>query len=540
MLHNNVDPIKIWYILNGVYGILALMQTAAFYWFNRLKDLMIIKKRFPNFIKIEAVLVVLCLVVAFPLKAKAFYAADFSITIPEFVVVLIVTPLVHSVLIFECGRHWLICQELEYMKHSETEQWKSVIDASHGVNNYIVDSQKKFSTEVVIKKIMPVCLLCVTSTIYMVFLTVSHWEMYWAMTVFFSLFYVLFIVVVYRKCHAYKELADALYFHFEVRATAIIWSISWLALAATSIIGKGDCMNCIRILTPVAIVMAPSILSTIVIPYKIRSNALWDNEITARLTAEDAKVEMEARHQKLREVLKDGKKFDLFMKWLHRESSHELGYALIEMVQFKQSYVANPKMRSKAKVAALPAQSQTKQPQQQQPQREELALEYGDGGQEEKHNDDEKEEKVTATVQVRLSAIIRAAKPRMPPAIIDFCPASAPRSTIVHLVRSGMKEDAKYRVIAHALWEKYIKTGAMLEINVSHVMREYYRAQSEDNWLTISDSHGLGNVFDMALKEIVKLLGFSFSRYRAHLADIEAKKELKGKKNENRENVSQV
>lgn len=77
MIHNNVDPIKIWYIFNAVYGILAL------YWFDQLKHLMIIKKRFPKFIKIEVILFILCLVIAFPLKAKAFYSAEFIVIIPK-------------------------------------------------------------------------------------------------------------------------------------------------------------------------------------------------------------------------------------------------------------------------------------------------------------------------------------------------------------------------------------------------------------------------------------------------------------------------
>merc|ERR1719461_543179 len=164
-------------------------------------------------------------------------------------------------------------------------------------------------------------------------------------------------------------------------------------------------------------VVAPSILSTVVIPRKIRANATWHIERTfdKKKRGKPSKVELEMRHQDMVLVLQDAVTFDLFMRGLHKEVSHELGYAMIEMVQFKQFIRSNQKAKQYTAIASTSRQTDE----------DELKLEYGNdsnvciGGKEEKQNNDkEKELTITITTDVRLSVRDR---------YLDHCPPSAPR-----------------------------------------------------------------------------------------------------------------
>lgn len=297
----------VWLILVALDVLMTVFQMVTLHWFNHLKELMIIKKRFPKYIKAEVMLTIACLLVAFPLQSKKVYAPDYIIHIPEYITTLIVTPLYHSVMIMECGRHWLIAYELRYLHHSQNDQWKTVIDATHDANNWVVQTHGKYETDRVVKKVMAAYIFFAASSVCIG--SMSGWEMYWLIIVFHALVYATLIIGVYCQCHKYHELADEFYFYFELRATAIIWIICCVAsgVPATSDNAVG---NLISVLSPAAIVLAPSILSTVVIPYKIRSNAMWHIERTLnkKKRTKATKFEMQMRHQDMVPALQDGTK----------------------------------------------------------------------------------------------------------------------------------------------------------------------------------------------------------------------------------------
>merc|ERR1719461_1089872 len=275
-------------------------------------------------------------------------------------------------------------------------------------------------------------------------------------------------------------------------------------------------------------VVAPSILSTVVIPRKIRANATWHIERTfdKKKRGKPSKVELEMRHQDMVLVLQDAVTFDLFMRGLHKEVSHELGYAMIEMVQFKQFIRSNQKAKQYTAIASTSRQTDE----------DELKLEYGNdsdvciniGGKEGKQNknqNNDKDKELTITTDVSLSRADR---------YLDHCPSSAPRSTIVHTPRPEMSDAAKYRVIAHALWEKYISCRAKWEVNLSFDARQYYRQCVADNWMY--EPEKLFGIFDFALLEITILLEFVYSRHRAKLDKIK-EEQVRAKEEKKRQKI---
>merc|ERR1719336_376627 len=302
----------------------------------------------------------------------------------------------------------------------------------------------------------------------------------------------------------------------------IIWTVCCVAITLTLMAdddhGSG---HLIRVLLTPSIVLTPSMLSTLVIPWKIRNNAVWDRERSETvLTPRQSQLKDQVRRQNVSEALRDGEMFDLFMKFLHKEMSAELGYALIEFVQYKKSYLDN---RKQLAMATTTTNTNTNEQQVQQQQQ----LESGDGGgqEEEKHNNDddneeEKEEKAVEekmTVRLNMFDILRQAEEETRPRDygLEYYPATAPKSTIVHSDRPGMSDDAKYRLIVHELWEKYIREGAKLEMNLKYDARQYYKKCAAKQWMMDSDS--MARVFDRALQGIMKLLDSVYARYRSHL-----------------------
>merc|ERR1712048_30518 len=140
-------------------------------------------------------------------------------------------------------------------------------------------------------------------------------------------------------------------------------------------------------------------------------------------------------------------------------------------------------------------------------------------GEKQNNNKDEDitgKEEDTITVDMSVSG---------PDKYLDQCPASAPRSSIVHASRPGMTDAANHRVIAHALWEKYIREGASLEINIPHGARKFYRECAADNWMYGPEK--MFGIFDLALEKITILLRFAFTRYRGVLNEIKKRQEPK-------------
>merc|ERR1712048_195589 len=129
-------------------------------------------------------------------------------------------------------------------------------------------------------------------------------------------------------------------------------------------------------------------------------------------------------------------------------------------------------------------------------------------------------EKETITMEMRLSGADK---------YMDQCPASAPRSTIINTPRLGMTDAAIYRVIAHALWEKYIREGANLEINIPYSDRKFYRECAAENWMYGPEK--MFGIFDLALEKITILLKYAFTRYHGGLNEIRQRQEQeKGEK----------
>merc|ERR1712228_143961 len=214
----------------------------------------------------------------------------------------------------------------------------------------------------------------------------------------------------------------------------------------------------------------PSLLSTIWISFKIKSNKIWsharerDNgsiildmmtfhETTS--TADDApKTTIE---QRMRQMLLDEQQFEDFVQFMIKEFSSESILSFVEFVQFKQRLIDYMNLKTMTT----------------------------DDGKFENH----------------------------------LMSEGIPKSSIVHGNYAKIEEDEDmdkmFKNIATLLYEKYIKIGAEFEINISSGLRCQYFAINAKKW--DMEIGKLVNVFDGLITEMNMFMRQSFCRYERSL-----------------------
>merc|ERR1712154_6556 len=70
------------------------------------------------------------------------------------------------------------------------------------------------------------------------------------------------------------------------------------------------------------------------------------------------------------------------------------------------------------------------------------------------------------------------------------------------------------RQICHALYDKYIRVGAVLEGNISYPLRQRYKRLDESHW--DMDRHDLTHVFDDYVGRMFEFMKESYIRYNNH------------------------
>merc|ERR1712176_1006188 len=96
--------------------------------------------------------------------------------------------------------------------------------------------------------------------------------------------------------------------------------------------------------------------------------------------------------------------------------------------------------------------------------------------------------------------------------IVELAP-NVPQSEIVY--REDEPDLACFKEISFELYEKYVKTGSPLEINISSKMRRELKNKMGDkeSWIKLEMStEDLCAVFDAAMRENIKLLQQSKKR----------------------------
>eukprot|EP01084_Bolivina_argentea_P180523 311894_1 len=440
-----------------IYGVHALYS---------IRNLLIVQKRYPRLVFAEAISAMV-LVIILPPYYNYYLQAITLESYVNYIGIFITFPLNHFIANIEACRLWLMSFKLHYLHSSKNKQWISQIDQNFVETNWYLQNQHKYGNPYyIIPRIMVYCVFAATiSTLSMFYFQKNHlfiFELVDSMLLSVPLGLTLYCMY---KCPKHSELNDNLLFHYEFTATAIIYTICFVDYFIGQLLhflGLYTSHLIILIITHATGFTLPSLLSTIWITWKIRTNNTWILPFL-RESGETSKSEsiMVMVHninhnkinkekititQRLLNTLCNEEKFQLFVQWMYREFSSESILCFIEFVQFK-----------KYLVSVIGAHSENN------------TCKY-----------------------------------------IFY--ESVPKSSIIdkHLKKNNTSISA-YKTIAHVLYLKYIDTCAELEVNISGELRAKYLLVDEGNWDI--DKQEMMHLFDQVIDEMFILMLQSFARF---------------------------
>eukprot|EP01084_Bolivina_argentea_P230406 388661_1 len=458
--------------------VLGLFQLYGIYKFYSIKHLMIIRKRYPKIVMIEAIINVLFLMISLPLVAVNLFNVSFFMYSTH-IGYTIYPILSHFIVNAEAARIWLIYFSLRHLDASTNQVWKSKIDATYSNNNWFLNNKHSFGNPKWVS--IRICTYYIFAATVAIILLNMFGDIQWVLVIDGCLygFPVLVVIYVYFKCP--KTSKDYFLFHYEFKTTTII-SIFGLGLYLSSqVISFIDfyLAQTINILAGNAVSFV-SIISTLWIPKKILSQTVW-NEKRRYSNTEKMIIEMNSSdkdedtsvHEKLRNVLKNQNDLESFIEYLLHEFSQELILSFIECVQFKQYF-------------------------------NELCMQYD-------HKFDSQHIVSSLTSNIDDNNFE-----------LD---GSIPKSAIVYTVNNLDLSDREefilhFRNCSYLLFQKYIVVSSELEINISSRLRgKYYgMMNNKEMWInrSVESKTEIETLFDPVINEMFFLMIQSFSRYIYH------------------------
>ena len=144
----NNYTLEIFLTITSICYIAFVMQVVGIFLFSRLRRLIIIRKRYPGMVMIEAVMACIGLAVIIPLDFNRYMSA---IEIPDgfwtYFGIVLTAYTAHLVVVIETSRIWLISFDLHYLHSSQNQQWKSQIDISHAQNDWFLQNRGKWGSK---------------------------------------------------------------------------------------------------------------------------------------------------------------------------------------------------------------------------------------------------------------------------------------------------------------------------------------------------------------------------------------------------------
>ena len=281
---------QVWIGITALSYILGIALVYGLFYFQSLSNLLIVKKRYPNLVKAECITAIFYCFIGLPIWFNAqLNATDFGISNSQN----ILRPLAGILAVFtnniilntEACRLFLLYFNLNYLHSISNEQWKSVIDHSFSKKNwYLLNASKYGNTNYVLLRGYFYCFAA--SIVVSVFIAgfdakyYSQGQILNSLTVSVPIF---FIIYTYVRCP--KKIVDNFLFQYEFRATTFIF-FSGLLMYVGNIILKSFEFHTLNATITAFVALytfpIPSLLSTIWISYKIKSNKIWSQAITER------------------------------------------------------------------------------------------------------------------------------------------------------------------------------------------------------------------------------------------------------------------
>eukprot|EP01084_Bolivina_argentea_P125874 222963_1 len=478
-----------WIFITCISYVLAICQIYGFYRFKSLQSLTIIQKRYPKFVLIESVFVIIFLVIVYPLWCnQAWQATNFGNpligTILDVIGRLLLPATTHFIGLIETIRLYLISYDLHYLQSSEMEQWKAQIDVAFAEKDwYLRNKNRNGNAKWVFKRVF-IYYLCIIISIPIIY--ALTWFLGFFIEGMFYFIMIGFIVRIWYKSRKHKQLNDKFFFYYELRATMLIW-LSCLGMFFLMVIlwWSGVELGTFLIITllPVCSWTAPSLFSTLWIPRKITRKSVWSKHLNSVEKMMEESVDQSAAKtwgDKLKDTLKDEVEFQSFIEFMYREFSQESALCYIELVQWKQcivNYIGNSSYKDEEYTFIGSLYDTVPR----------STIVYNNA------ND----------INISIDTDIKCDKQIPSMEMVDSADSDKQIAMDLEIFQSQCR----------LLYDKYIQYDSPLEINISGYEREKYLQYDIVNWDMSIDK--LVNIFDPVMYEAFSLMTQSFIRYHS-------------------------
>ena len=472
---------KLFYAVLSFSWFMCLLQIFGIFLFKKHYELLIIQKRYPRFVLVEAINCVLLLLVIFPnnlnhsLKVlnnpvEKFGLHKFFISFTSFIVPTI-----------EICRIWLIAFDLHYLRSSKNQHWKSQIDVTYADKDWYLRNRGKWGNKRFIIRIGIMYYLITSSLSFIPWVVTGSDTMFMVAYNGFCALIVSTEFCVYLKTP--KRLDDEFLFELEFKLTTLIWITALFTL--TCVVTTETAFPEYYTITTATIdiigivaLNSPSLISTVLIPIKVSRMMAWKR--TASVSPTVSSEYTGDFRLKLQETLNDEHKCEAFIDWMYREFSSEAILSTLECVQFKQ-YIK----QEIGKIDGSDVSTET----------DRFDFELFDG-------------MPRSTIVYDTWSLVHIEKGNML--------SGSDALSLSEAVQSGSSPTddplIKAKRIAHILFMKYIDYHAELEINISGSLRNKYVHLDQTNYEGMELEHFLTLHNDL-ISEMMKYQSQSYRRF---------------------------
>ena len=484
------DNEQLFFILSAGCWCMCLLQMLGIYRFSKLRGLLIIQKRYPRLVILEAS--VYCFVLSILYPAWMGVVLEYpsrpgyrwlSIWAAFFLYTYQIPPTI------ETCRIWLISYDLQYLHSSKNQQWKTEIDVSYAEKNWYLQNRGKWGNQKYMARLGFAYCITTSTLLFATILLLVYFELgltttmvcSFALEVAFHIVHVALPLYLYMRIP--QKLQESFLFQYEFMLTAIIlmtalvfglittvlmifnvWSLGWVLALINS---------CYQ--------TSPSLLSTFWIPRKVSMMTQWSEVCCDSPTKSNIGKLSGTFREKLRNTLIDEHKCEAFIDWIYREFSSEVILSFLEFVQFKK-YI-------KEQIGKICV-----------------------AGDEDPYDFQLYDGMPRSTIVYDSSRLEHTTTPtsRQSVSSVSADPGSAASPSDNTLMRC--------KRIAHLFFEKYIDYHSEHEINISGVMRNKY-VKLEQGQYEAMELEQFVTVYDDLIAEMMKYLAESCRRFESANSD---------------------
>ena len=303
---------------------------------KRLRGLLIIDKRYPGLVIPSAIVTCLNLAIVHPVLIWIIYNPEYDEIFGKwwFYLSISISNFTYQIVpIIENCRIWLIAFDLQYLHSSRNQQWKTEIDASYADKDWYLKNKGTWGDQQYVARVAFLYYI-VTSTVFTIVTVLGLDESMIAVQAIWT--FVNIGVPLYLYMKTPRNLQEKFLFKFEFTWTIIIASTAPLLFIIGQVFIQTNSWTTGWTVLFVYMMYSlwPSLLSTLLIPYKVSAMAEWNE------AARTPKLKMQKSScnfmQKLKELLKDEHKCEAFIHWMHLEFSSETILSFLEFVQFRK------------------------------------------------------------------------------------------------------------------------------------------------------------------------------------------------------------